>query len=64
MSSILLILQRIHQNVDQTGRNLKIKKISQPRIYTDVIKITLWNELSKEEHKQALSKDWYIYYKF
>ena len=26
--------------------------------------ITLWNELSKEEQKQALSKDWYIYYKF
>jgi hypothetical protein len=25
------------------------------------VDITLWNELSKEEHKQALSKDWYIY---
>jgi hypothetical protein len=28
------------------------------------VDITLWNELSKEEQKQALSKDWYIYYKF
>lgn len=57
MSSILLIPHRIHQNVDQTGRNLKIKKFSQPRIYTDVVKITLWNELSKEEQNNAISKD-------
>jgi integrase len=40
------------------------KKFSVPKIYTGGVDITLWNELSKEEQKQALSKDWYIYYKF
>ena len=64
MSSILLLLQRVHQNVHQTGHTLAKKNFSQPRIYTGGVDITLWNELSKEEQKQALSKDWYIYYKF
>jgi hypothetical protein len=40
------------------------KNFSVPKIYTGGVDITLWNELSKEEQKQALSKDWYIYYKF
>lgn len=40
------------------------KKISVPKIYTGGVDITLWNELSKEEQNQAISKDWYIYYKF
>ena len=40
------------------------KKFSEPRIYTGGVDITLWNELSKEEQNNAISKDWYIYYKF
>ena len=40
------------------------KTFSKPRIYTGGVDITLWNELSKNEQTIALSKDWYIYYKF
>ena len=64
MSSILLLLQRVHQNVHQTVHTLTPKKYSEPRIYTGGVDITLWSQLSKEEHNAALSKDWYIYYKF
>lgn len=64
MSNILLLLQRVHQNVHQNRHSLDKKKFSVPKIYTGGVDITLWNELSKEEQKQALSKDWYIYYKF
>jgi integrase len=64
MSSILLLLQKVHQNVHQTGHALTKKKFSEPRIYTGGVDITLWNELSKEEQNKAISKDWYIYYKY
>ena len=40
------------------------KNFSQPRIYTGGVDITLWNELSIDERNKAISKDWYIYYKF
>ena len=58
MSNILLLLQNVHQN----RHSLDKKKFSVPKIYTGGVDITLWNELSKEEQKQALSKGWYIYY--
>jgi integrase len=64
MSNILLLLQRVHQNVHQKRHSLDTKKFSEPRIYTGGVDITIWNELSKEAQNQALSKDWYIYYKF
>jgi integrase len=64
MSNILLLLQRVHQNVHQTRHSLDKKNFSEPKIYTGGVDITLWNELSKEEQSQAISKDWYIYYKF
>lgn len=65
MSNILLLLLSVHQNVHQTTQILSLKKnYSTPRIYTGGVDITLWNQLSKEEQNKALSKDWYIYYKF
>jgi hypothetical protein len=64
MSSILLLLQRVHQNVHQTVHTLTPKKYSKPRIYTGGVDITLWNQFSKLEQSTALSKDWYVYYKF
>ena len=64
MSNILLLLQKVHQNVHQKRHSLDKKKFSEPRIYTGGVDVTIWNELSKEEQKNALSKDWYIYYKF
>lgn len=64
MSSILLLLQKVHQTVHQTRQILPKKTFSKPRIYTGGVDITLWNELSRNEQMIALSKDWYIYYKF
>ncbi len=64
MSSILLLLQRVHQNEHQTRHSLTKKKFSEPKIYSGGVDVTLWNELSKEEQNKAMSKDWYIYYKF
>lgn len=65
MSNILLLLQTVHQNVHQTSKKLPVKKdFTIPKIYTGGINITLWGQLSKAEQNQALSKDWYIYYKF
>jgi hypothetical protein len=64
MSGVLLLLQTVHQNVHQTGYTLAKKNFSQPKIYSGGVDITLWNELSKEEQNNAISKDWYIYYKF
>ena len=64
MSNILLLLQKVHQTVHQTRQPLSKKTFSEPRIYTGGVDITLWNELSKEEQNKAMSKDWYIYYKF
>jgi hypothetical protein len=57
MSNILLLLQTVH--------TLTIKKsFSEPKIYTGGVDVLLWNQLSKEDQINALSKDWYIYYKF
>jgi integrase len=64
MSSILLLLQKVHQTVHQTRQILPKKTFCKPRIYTGGVDITLWNELSRNEQMIALSKDWYIYYKF
>ena len=64
MSGVLLLLQTVRQNVHQTGYTLAKKNFSQPKIYSGGVDITLWNELSKEEQNNAISKDWYIYYKF
>ena len=64
MSGILLLLQIVHQNVHQISHSLDKKIFSEPKIYTGGVDITLWNKLSKEEQNNAISKDWYIYYKF
>lgn len=60
MPGILLLLQTVRQNVHQISHSLDKKKFSEPKIYTGVVDITLWNELSKEEHKQALSKEYLL----
>ncbi|RAR51058.1 tyrosine-type recombinase/integrase [Flavobacterium lacus] len=61
MSSILLLLQTVHQNVHQ----IEMKpNFSKPLIYTGGQDINQWNKLSKKEKEVALSKDWYVYFKF
>jgi len=38
------------------------KNFSDPKILTGGIDIKQWNKHSKEEHRLALSKDWYVYF--
>ena len=64
MSKILLLLQTVHQNVHQNAHLLTLKKYTEPKIYTGGVNVSLWNKLPKEKQNEALSKDWYIYYKF
>lgn len=61
MSSILLLLQTVHQNVHQFEM---IPNFSKPLIYTGGQDINQWNKLSKKQKDEALSKDWYVYFKF
>ncbi|RLD26990.1 MAG: hypothetical protein DRI75_10570 [Bacteroidetes bacterium] len=37
---------------------------SEPKIYTGSVDISQWSRLSTNQQKDALSKDWYIYYSF
>ncbi|WP_233188660.1 tyrosine-type recombinase/integrase [Tenacibaculum sp. SG-28] len=37
---------------------------SEPKIYTGGVLISEWSKLSRTQQKQALSKDWFLYYSF
>lgn len=64
MSRFLLLLQTVHLTVHQNVHLLTLKKYTEPKIYTGGVNILLWNKLTKKEQAEALSKDWYIYYKY
>jgi hypothetical protein len=61
MSSILVLLQNVHETVHVFNMKLNY---SEPKIFTGGVDISKWNKLSKEEQKAALEKDWYLYYSF
>jgi hypothetical protein len=61
MSPILVLLQNVHENVHVFKMKLNY---SEPKIFTGGVDISKWKTLSKEEQKDALEKDWYIYYSF
>ena len=61
MSSIFLLLQKVHENVHDSSMKLNYSK---PKIYTGGVDIHRWSRLSKKEQKMALSKFWYVYYSF
>ena len=61
MSSILLLLQNVHDIV----HDLPMKSnYSGPYIYTGGVDITTWSKLSKSVKEVALSKEWHVYYSF
>ena len=61
MSQLFLLLQNVHTIV----HTLPMKNnFSKPKIYTGGVSISSWNKLSKSEKEIALSKDWYVYFKF
>jgi len=61
MSTILLLLQSVHENVHDFTMKLNF---SEPKIFTGGVAISQWSTLSKTEQESALQKDWYIYYSF
>lgn len=61
MSSISLLLLNVYENVHTFNMKLNF---SEPKIYTGSVDISQWSRLSTNQQKNALSKDWYIYYSF
>ncbi|WP_304141847.1 tyrosine-type recombinase/integrase [Mesoflavibacter zeaxanthinifaciens] len=61
MSSIFLLLQRVHDLVHDLPMKLNYSK---PKIYTGGVDIHQWSKLTKKEQKEALSKFWYVYYSY
>jgi integrase len=61
MQSISLLLRAVHVPVHDLPMKLNYNT---PKLYTGGIDISRWNKLSKAEQKEALAKEWYLYYSF
>ncbi|TMM52175.1 site-specific integrase [Maribacter algarum] len=61
MPSISVLLLNVYENV--YGFNMK-SNYSEPKIYTGGIDPKQWSKLSKADQRNALKKDWYLYYSF
>ncbi|WP_370632440.1 tyrosine-type recombinase/integrase [Mesoflavibacter sp. SCSIO 43206] len=58
---MFLLLQQVHDSVHDLRMKLKYSK---PKIYTGGVDIHQWSKLSTKEKKEAISKQWYVYYSF
>ncbi|TDY14142.1 phage integrase family protein [Meridianimaribacter flavus] len=61
MSVNSLLLRNVYANVYVSRMKANY---SEPKIYTGGISIDTWSKLTRAEQKEALSKDWYVYYSF
>lgn len=61
MQTISLLLRAVHVSVHDLPMKLNYNT---PKFYTGGVDVSKWNKLSKEEQKEALSKEWYLYYSF
>lgn len=61
MSELFLLLQNVHTIVHTFPMK---NAFSKPKIYTGGVDISQWRKLSKSEKELALSKDWYVYFKY
>ena len=61
MSQLFILLQNVHTIVHTFPMKITFSK---PKIYTGGVDVTQWSKLSNSEKKHALSKDWYVYFKF
>lgn len=59
MSTILLLLRTVHENVHDFKMKLNF---SEPKIFTGGVSVSDWSKLSKPEKEAALEKEWYVYY--
>jgi integrase len=61
MSALFLLLQNVHTIVHTFPMK---NEFSKPKIYTGGVNVLQWNKLSKSDKDLALSKDWYVYFRF
>lgn len=61
MPSFYLLLQRVHDIVHDSPMKMKY---SDPKFYTGGVDISNWSKLSSKTKKEALLKNWYVYYSF
>jgi len=61
MSSIFLLLQKVHENVHVLSMKANY---SEPKIYTGGVDINQWSKLNNSDRTKALKKDWYVHYRF
>lgn len=69
MSKYFLVLQTVNETVnDFTIKSINLlpmkRNYSEPKIFTGGVEIAKWSKLSSKEKKEALEKDWFIYYSF
>jgi integrase len=61
MSPISVFLQAVHVSVHDFTMK---RNFSDPKIFTGGIDVSGWSKLSPGEQKNALAKDWYVYFPF
>ncbi|WP_053990097.1 site-specific integrase [Mangrovimonas sp. TPBH4] len=61
MQSAMRFLFEVHDAVHDFSMKLNY---NEPKIFTGGVKVSEWSKLSKKEQKDALKKDWYVYYSY
>jgi len=61
MSSISILLRTVNENVNVFKMKLNY---SEPKIFTGGVNISLWSNLNRLEQKEALKKQWFVYFSF
>jgi hypothetical protein len=65
MSKYFLVSQTVNDLAFiSIKKSMTKSNFSSPKIFTGGVNINDWKKLSAEDKKQALSKDWYLYYSF
>jgi integrase len=61
MSSISILLRTVNENVNVFKMKLNY---SEPKIFTGGVNISLWSKLNRLQQKEALKKEWFVYFSF
>jgi len=69
MSKYFLVLQTVNKTVnDFPSKSIHLltmrRNYSEPKIYTGGVDISQWNKLTNGQKREALKKDWFVYYSF
>ncbi|WP_417196992.1 tyrosine-type recombinase/integrase [Bizionia sp.] len=61
MTSVLSFILQVHDTVHDLPM---LPNYNEPKIYTGGVDINHWSKLTKKQQREALKKDWYIYYSY